>query len=1229
MRCLLGLIGTVAAFIQSLGLEGLFPSFLMGDYAPYLCTTIYPPGPVTFNLTTTASYDLTLNSTYLGTFTGTKTITTPSLPLGTHTVTITNGGLNYVVTLLVGKTQTFTHTVDIDGTACGGNCTIPNDKSWTVTANTPVQVMVINGVARMVMWTPLQGTQTFGSSVTDNYLVVQEGVGMMVRHGYRTPKGNQAMHIDLKTPGYAGYGLTPRFHPQVTLYTLTPMLDSTLGYDVSVKTACVKTCGIAIDSLGGRFVTITPTPETWSASFSAIQGNDTVILTYTDPAGSLSPQYYSININIKSRDRQLKSLSIISSTSTSNYSVYTNISALQAAVTGTAIQLNEAFSSIRQFYTLPDLPYSSSLGLVVLAEANSGLSSLYFGNTLAPYWTSSKVFIPTPGLNTIFLTIVAQDPGYNQTISITCHFLSNNTDLQTLSIPGSLWSLPFAQSVSEYAVGIPGNWGSFPLIIQTMDSKALISIYGTFVLPAQNSTHTLNTTIPLPNLSYYNQSLTVRVSAETASIYHVITLWIWKQDVCGNGRRYGSEEQCDDGNLVNGDGCSSLCLVESGGTCSGGSLTQADVCSIVNTTHPLPNCTEPGQVNCTNPIPPTNCTSLNCTDPPPTSNCTDPLDFNCTTPLPVTNCTNIDDLSCNCTDTNTTCIYSVCGNGVLEHDEECDDGNTANGDGCSDTCQIEIGNTCGDGKRDNGEMCDDGNRVNGDGCSGVCIVESGWICTYAETQQRDVCVIITAKIDSEDDPYFDYQYMGVGFGFPFVTLLLAALLALILLRLKRTPSPITLSAGLCPLILLLQLLFLLSETDLSPSRPLIFTGFSWSHLRFTLSYPPFHSRLLLTFHSSSTIHFLDYSFIFLLIAFLTVLFHAIFRVFFRQWSQIDDWAGVYFILFQLTHIPVTFYAVKSLTQLSDMSTTYDNISVTVALIAIIILFIVVLMYVLTLQRACKQTVIFLSPVVYNTLCPGIKPPMMESKGEVPASEMEINPPPRLNHSFDETTMRDNNGGEDLEEETSARYRIFSADIANKKIKNAMKSAKPQRFVPEKAKKLTVKTLFRIWVYLVGYAETLAAASVLAAGHTLRGKIVPVMVLEAGVVGYLLWQRPFAAWRYNIFQICLRVLFSLLLFLLCFDDLISELVIVSVLFLLLIFIFVFEVWELCLLVYTNVAVMKTPGKEEKLDGNADQPEVRAFSLGPADEHFTIEGPIEIPDERHASSPGYPRELVIEV
>lgn len=46
---------------------------------------------------------------------------------------------------------------------------------------------------------------------------------------------------------------------------------------------------------------------------------------------------------------------------------------------------------------------------------------------------------------------------------------------------------------------------------------------------------------------------------------------------CGDGLNFGLLE-CDDGNLVNGDGCDQDCQVETDWSCSGGSPTQKDTC---------------------------------------------------------------------------------------------------------------------------------------------------------------------------------------------------------------------------------------------------------------------------------------------------------------------------------------------------------------------------------------------------------------------------------------------------------------------------------------------------------------------------------------------------------------------------------------------------------------------------------------------------------------------------
>lgn len=68
----------------------------------------------------------------------------------------------------------------------------------------------------------------------------------------------------------------------------------------------------------------------------------------------------------------------------------------------------------------------------------------------------------------------------------------------------------------------------------------------------------------------------------------------------------------------------------------------------------------------------------------------------------------------------------VCGNGITEDGEECDDGGIINGDGCSDVCLTEVqAVVCGDGIKAISEECDNGAN-NSD--NGACTTE----CTLAK-----------------------------------------------------------------------------------------------------------------------------------------------------------------------------------------------------------------------------------------------------------------------------------------------------------------------------------------------------------------------------------------------------------------------------------------------------------------------------------------------------------------
>jgi cysteine-rich repeat protein len=83
-------------------------------------------------------------------------------------------------------------------------------------------------------------------------------------------------------------------------------------------------------------------------------------------------------------------------------------------------------------------------------------------------------------------------------------------------------------------------------------------------------------------------------------------------------------------------------------------------------------------------------------------------------------------------------ISPRCGNGVLDPGEQCDDGNTVDGDGCDSTC---VPTACGNGVPSAGEECDDGNTVDGDGCSAGCEIEcaSDADCDDGDACTEDVC----------------------------------------------------------------------------------------------------------------------------------------------------------------------------------------------------------------------------------------------------------------------------------------------------------------------------------------------------------------------------------------------------------------------------------------------------------------------------------------------------------
>jgi cysteine-rich repeat protein len=136
------------------------------------------------------------------------------------------------------------------------------------------------------------------------------------------------------------------------------------------------------------------------------------------------------------------------------------------------------------------------------------------------------------------------------------------------------------------------------------------------------------------------------------------------KETCGNGR-LDSGEQCDDGNTTAGDGCSPTCQIE---RCGNGHLDPGEVCDDGN------------NVDCDG-------CSADCKSNETCGNCV--VDTKCGEVCDDCNTQPGDSCEPDCKG------GSGCGNGVLDPNEECDDGNTDSNDDCLyPSC---VPNVCGDG----------------------------------------------------------------------------------------------------------------------------------------------------------------------------------------------------------------------------------------------------------------------------------------------------------------------------------------------------------------------------------------------------------------------------------------------------------------------------------------------------------------------------------------------------
>ena len=243
----------------------------------------------------------------------------------------------------------------------------------------------------------------------------------------------------------------------------------------------------------------------------------------------------------------------------------------------------------------------------------------------------------------------------------------------------------------------------------------------------------------------------VRVEAQGWSSWSVSST-MYTLASCGNGIREG-EEQCDDGNKNSADGCSG-CLVDFGFACT--KVAGGDVCSngCRNGTKEESEACDDGN----------NLSGDGCDN-----KCEIERGWHCDArPHP----TEADAVQSDCA--------VPCGDGIrLQVHEECDDGNRNDSDGCSANCSIEtyaaciedkslksVCQVCGNGLVEGTELCDDAHASSA--CLSCSSIQAGFFCVgiecFAGPSQVATPILDLAKEESVGCRWF----AAADYGLPTV-----------------------------------------------------------------------------------------------------------------------------------------------------------------------------------------------------------------------------------------------------------------------------------------------------------------------------------------------------------------------------------------------------------------------------------------------------------------------------
>lgn len=416
---------------------------------------------------------------------------------------------------------------------------------------------------------------------------------------------------------FYGFDIMPRFHPQVYDYTLVPRFPGlALGnIHLVAKTYYVSACYMTIKP------SISPYNYFWKTSVMTesiwIGVKDDLMNFY---CASLDLIYKTNNYTIATyRKSKMTGVSYVVAflnplkeepgSISSNSSLVPDDYAYTYDVDG----LN-SWDSIKSYASESSLTLNYTKILAVMTyetiqypKEPAGVTFLFVPDDLGAYFkfnlngmdhendyffSKKSVYPLVPGDNVVYLNITAEDRTYGIWNKYTIPVQNPDTSIKSLiTSPYLTESKDF--NLFNITLTVPANQSSLSINLTLSNKNAIYSLTSLGFSISGESESQISFNL---NQSLETEIFLLDVTAESRNFQDQYTIWIIKQDLCGDGRNWMDLESCDDGNEFGGDGCY-MCITEINWTCSGGSFLTPDICKLTNSTDDSTNSTDSGSID--------------------------------------------------------------------------------------------------------------------------------------------------------------------------------------------------------------------------------------------------------------------------------------------------------------------------------------------------------------------------------------------------------------------------------------------------------------------------------------------------------------------------------------------------------------------------------------------------------------------------------------------------------